>query len=205
MNSHLKVVALEESPIPDEEAEQETEEEAKDEAEVKIRCLVTKGGVQVSSGEDVERLRTRGYGVLEEGTLLLTYYEALFLLSKDLLEVVDQKDQVLDFSALLKHYQAADDNAWVRYLIYRDLRSRGYVAREGFGFGIDFRVYERGAYGAETAKYLVLGVQEGQPVAVGDLANTLQSVQSLKKNLVLAVINRRGETVYYSLQKLALI
>ena len=28
------------------------------------------------------------------------------------------------------------------FLVYRDLRSKGYVAKEGFGFGNDFRVYE---------------------------------------------------------------
>lgn len=209
MNSHLKVVALEESPLTDKDiAEEAAEDEAEDAAEgeekEKIRCVVTEGGVQVSSEEAVEGLQTRGYGVLEEGTLTLTFYESLFLVSKDLLEVADEKGQVFEFSELLKCYRSVDDNAWVRFLIYRDLRSRGYVAREGFGIGIDFRVYERGEYGKATAKYLVFGVQEGQPVSVGDLAQALQSVQSLKKNLVLAVINRRGETVYYSLQKLAL-
>jgi tRNA-intron endonuclease len=97
-----------------------------------------------------------------------------------------------------------DENAWAKYLIYRDLRSRGYVAREGFGLGIDFRVYERGEYGMATAKNLVLGIQEGQPVSMEDLIRALQNAHSLKKELVLAVLNRRGEVVYYSLSKLTM-
>ncbi len=36
------------------------------------------------------------------------------------------------------------------------------------------------------------------------MARALRYVQSLKKELVLAVINRRGEVVYYSLSKLTL-
>ena len=108
------------------------------------------------------------------------------------------------FKELLMHFQTYDQEAWVRYLIYRDLRSRGYVAREGFGLGIDFRIYERGNYGKGTAKHLIFGIQEGKPVSVEKLARTQSYVQNLKKNLVLAVINRRGEIVYYSLSELNL-
>ncbi len=72
------------------------------------------------------------------------------------------------------------------------------------GLGIGFRVYERGEYGQETAKYLIFGIQEGQPVSMEELARSLRYVQSLKKRLVLAVINRRGEVVYYSLSQLTL-
>ncbi|MFQ6080221.1 MAG: tRNA-intron lyase [Candidatus Bathyarchaeia archaeon] len=181
-------------------------EQSKREAEVKIRASLREGNVLVSSPEDIEGLSSRGYGVSENGKVELTFYEALFLLSKGILEVEDEKTGgEVDFPDLLKRFQlVVDENAWVKYLIYRDLRSRGYVAREGFGLGIDFRVYERGEYGKETAKYLIFGIQEGQPVSVEDLARTLRYVQSLKKKLVLAVINRRGEVVYYSLSQLTL-
>jgi len=180
-------------------------EKSKREVELKIRASLGESNVLVSSPEDIEGLSSRGYGVPENGKLVLTFYEALFLLSRGILEVEDEKTGAeVDFPDLLKRFQLVDENAWVKYLIYRDLRSRGYVAREGFGLGIDFRVYERGEYGKETAKYLIFGIQEGQPVSVEDLARALRYVQSLKKKLVLAVINRRGEVVYYSLSQLTL-
>lgn len=173
--------------------------------EEKIKTTLGDNGVAVSSPVDIEGLSVRGYGVSENGTLMLTFYEALFLLGKGIIEIKDEKTgEEVSFQDLLKRFQSVDENAWVRYLIYRDLRSRGYVTREGFGLGIDFRVYERGEYGKETAKYLIFGIQEGQPVTVEELARALRYVQSLKKKLVLAVINRRGEVVYYSLSKLML-
>jgi len=179
--------------------------EASREAELKIRASLGEKGVLVSSPEDMDGLSSRGYGVSENGKLMLAFYEALFLLSKDILQVEDEKTgKEVDFQDLLKRFQLVEKDAWVKYLIYRDLRSRGYVAREGFGLGIDFRVYERGEYGKETAKYLIFGIQEGQPVSVEELARALRYVQSLKKRLVLAVINRRGEIVYYSLSQLTL-
>lgn len=174
-------------------------------AELKIKASLSENNVIVSSPEGIEGLSSRGYGVSENGKLTLSFYEALFLLGKEVIEVEDEKtgDEV-SFQELLKRFQLVDEDAWVRYLIYRDLRSRGYVAREGFGLGIDFRVYERGEYGKETAKYLIFGIQEGQPVSMGELARALRYVQSLKKKLVLAVINRRGEIVYYALSQLTL-
>jgi len=192
----LKVVALGRSKLEAEESRV---------AELKIKASLRENDVLVSSPEGVEGFSSRGYGVPENGKLTLTFYEALFLLGKEVIEVEDQKTgRKVGFQDLLKRFRSVDENAWVRYLIYRDLRGRGYVAREGFGLGIDFRVYERGEYGKETAKYLIFGIQEGQPVSVEELARTLRYVQSLKKNLVLAVINRRGEIVYYSLSQLTL-
>jgi tRNA-intron endonuclease len=185
-----------------------TLDQTKDEAEIleeKIKATLAENGVVVSSQEEIEGLSSRGYGVTENGLQRLSFYEALFLLSKEIIEVKEETtEKEVSFQELLKHFQMVDENAWVRYLIYRDLRSRGYVAREGFGLGIDFRVYDRGEYGKNTAKYLIFGMQEGQPVTLEELARALRYVQSLKKRLVLAVLNRRGEVVYYSLSKLSL-
>jgi tRNA-intron endonuclease len=192
----LKVLALEKP---------EVEAKKSQNAIVPIGASVKKTVVTVSSPEGMEDLSLKGYGVIEEGKLRLTFYETLFLLGKGAIEVTDEvtKEKIV-FKDLLERFQSVDKDAWVRYLIYRDLRSRGYVAREGFGLGIDFRVYERGDYGRETAKHLIFGVQEGQPVLVETLARTQRYVQNLKKNLILAVINRRGEIVYYSLSELNL-
>lgn len=171
----------------------------------KIKAFLREKDVLVSSTEDVEELSSRGYGVTEDGGLVLTFFEALFLLSKGVIEIADEMtDKEVSFQHLLMRYQSVDENAWAKYLIYRDLRSRGYVTREGFGWGIEFRVYERGKYGTATATYLVFGIQEGQPVSVEELIGAMKHVQGLKKRLVLAVLNRRGEVVYYSLSQLTM-
>lgn len=175
------------------------------EEELRIVASLREDGVLVSSPRDIEGLSSRGYGVSEDGGLRLTFYEALYLLGKEILEVEERESgEKVGFQDVLKRFQGADENAWIRYLIYRDLRGRGYVVREGFGLGIDFRVYKRGEYGEETAKYMIFGIQEGQPVTLEELARAQMNVQSLKKKLVLAVVNRRGEVVYYALSQLTL-
>lgn len=178
-------------------------EEPKNPEIKKIEGLLSKKGVIISEEGDFEVLSSRGYGSLENKKLTLNFCEALFLQSKGMVEVVKGKlRKAVNFQELLHRFELSDENVWVKYLIYRDWRSRGYVVREGFGLGIDFRVYERGAYGKATAAYLILGIQEGKPTSVNELALVLKHAQSLKKKLVLTVVNRRGEIVYYNLSKL---
>jgi len=173
-------------------------------SELRVKGLLVGKGVRISKNQNVDELSSRGYGVTENNELLLTFYEALYLLDRSLLEVEDEKGGKVDFQKLLQFYEGVDENAWAKYLTYRDLRSRGYVVREGFGLGVDFRVYERGEYGKDTATYLILSIQEGKPISLEDLTRVMMQCQSLKKELVLAVMNRRGEIVYYSVSQLTL-
>jgi len=171
-------------------------------SELKTTGALVEKGVRIDEKSSIDALSQRGYGTAENDVFTLAFYEALYLVDKELLEVKDEIGKEVDFQSLLQCYEKANENAWVNYLVYRDLRSRGYVVREGFGAGIDFRIYERGAYGKDTASYLVLGTQEGKPLPINDLAVTLQQCQSQKKELILAVMNRRGEIVYYSVSEL---
>ena len=164
--------------------------------------VLAEKGVRIAEQSSIDSLSQRGYGTSENDVFTLAFYEALYLLDKELMEVKDEKGGQVDFQGVLQTYEKNDPNAWVNYLVYRDLRSRGYVVREGFGVGTDFRIYDRGAYGKDTASYMVLGTQEGKPLPVDDLAKTLRHCQSQKKELILAVMNRRGETVYYSVSQL---
>jgi tRNA-intron endonuclease len=165
---------------------------------------LTEKGVKIENKQRIEELKAKGYGVEENGELLLNFYEALHLLDKGLILVKNAEGEEISFQQLLQMAEKTDENAWGKYLVYRDLRSRGYVVREGFGMGVDFRVYERGEYGKDTAKYLILSLQEGKPIKMEELTQIMRQCQSLKKELILAVMSRRGEIVYYSVSQLTL-
>jgi tRNA-intron endonuclease len=177
-------------------------ENASSRVELRIKGLLGKKSIKILEKQAADELSSRGYGVVEDKGFQLALHEALYLLDKGMLEVEDKKGRKVGFQKLLKDYEGIDENAWARYLVYRDLRSRGYVVREGFGLGVDFRLYERGEYSKDAAKYLILSIQEGKPISLEGLTNVLKQCQSLKKELILAVMNRRGEIVYYSVSEL---
>jgi tRNA-intron endonuclease, archaea type len=101
---------------------------------------------------------------------------------------------------MLRH----DSNILTKFLVYRDLRSRGYVVKNGFGFGIDFRVYERGEYLKKPSKYLVYALNEGINLKIEELYDLIDQTTKMGKNSVLAVIERRGEVIYYKASKFLL-
>ncbi len=165
--------------------------------------LAAGGQVVVDSTQFQDELRTRGFGEKEESTYALKPYEALYLLQTKRL-VVDGNRQ-MTFDALFNRLAKYDKNIMTRFLIYRDLRSRGYVAKEGFGFGNDFRVYERGEYEKKPAKYVVFGINEGTNLTARDLAQAVEQIEKMGKEAVVAVIERRGEVIYYKASKMRFI
>jgi tRNA-intron endonuclease len=177
-------------------------EDASSRLELRIKGLLGAKSVRILDKQAVDELSSRGYGVVEDEEFQLALHEALYLLDKGTLEVEDKRGGKIGFQRLLKDYESVDENAWAKYLVYRDLRSRGYVVREGFGLGVDFRLYERGEYSKDAAKFLILSIQEGKPISLEGLTSVLKQCQSLKKDLILAVMNRRGEIVYYSVSEL---
>ena len=98
-----------------------------------------------------------------------------------------------------------DENALTKFLIYRDLRVRGYAVKDGFGFGADFRVYERGQFGEKGAKYLVFGLAEGKQEKVGTLQKNIEEITKMGKEPILAVIERRGEVIYYKISNVKFV
>jgi len=168
-----------------------------------VRAKVKDYRVVASDPSSAEWLAARGFGYEYGDARVLYPYEALYLLSigKLMLETEAGREPGT-FQDFLAEYKTQDNLIWTRYLIYRDLRSRGYVVREGYGLNIDFRVYERGEYGAHTSKYLVYGIIEGERVKFGVLSELMKRVQSLRKALILAVVDRRSEVVYYTVSRL---
>ncbi|MGI0025544.1 MAG: tRNA-intron lyase [Nitrososphaera sp.] len=165
--------------------------------------LAAGGRVVVDNTQFQDELRTRGFGEKEDSTYALKPYEALYLLQTKRLVVDGNRD--MSFDALFNRLAKYDRNIMTRFLVYRDLRSRGYVAKEGFGFGNDFRVYERGEYEKKPAKYVVFGINEGTNLTARSLAQAVEQIEKMGKEAVVAVIERRGEVIYYKASRMRFI
>lgn len=159
--------------------------------------LTKKSLVKIVDARSQDQLRNKGFGDKEDNDYLLETYEALYLLYLNKLVITN--GSIDNFGSLLKHVLKYDKEIVTRFLVYRDLRSRGYVVKEGFGFGADFRVYERGEYEKKRAKYVVFCINEGINVKVGELSKKVREIETMGKNAIVAVVERRGEVIYYKL------
>ena len=166
-----------------------------------FRGLLVDGHVRVAERERFGELEESGYGTREGKDLVLKDFEALYLLfsKKLVLEDSDKKPVAFDTLAELSQKKAGD--SWTKFVIYRDLRSRGYIVRDGFGFGTDLRVYDRGDFPKKPAKYVVFALDEGIEKGVGDLQKSVKELARMGKEAIIAVIERRGEVIYYKVSR----
>ena len=158
------------------------------------------GVIVIDSVKQQDQLRSKGYGEKIKDMYILENYEALFLLYSKRLVLKKQKS-TLDFSTFLQTLLKNDLSIFTKFLIFRDLRTRGYIAKEGFGFGDDFRVYERGEYSRKAAKYVIFGINEGISVKANILFENIRSIEKMGKEAIIAVIERRGEIIYYKVSR----
>ncbi len=131
-----------------------------------------------------------------DARLFLESFEALYLMHTGRLTLFRSK-RLLTFEAFLSMCRRHDPDILTRFLIYRDLRSRGYVAKDGFGFGADFRVYERGHFGQKGSKILIFGLVEGRPEKMVHLQKKIREITQMGKEPIMAVVDRHGEIIYY--------
>ena len=146
-------------------------------------------------------LTERGFGESEKDTLVLDSFEALYLLYNNKLEL-KKVNKTIVFDELIQQYIQKNDDILTRFLLYRDLRTKGYVVKDGFGFGSDFRVYERGNYGLKDAKFIIFAFNEGTQQKLGKLYKNIEEITKMGKEPIIAVIERRGEIIYYKMNKM---
>lgn len=171
--------------------------ESQEKSEVVIEGLLRSGRAVVEKAETFGELEQSGYGEREGKKLLLKDYEALYLVHTKRLTLSDEKGREVGFEEFAEKSQARSHDAWTKFIIYRDLRSRGYVVKEGFGFGTDLRVYERGDFPEKAAKFVVFALDEGTRRKVEDLSESVRQIIKMGKEAIVAVIERRGEVIYY--------
>ena len=147
-----------------------------------------------------DQLRNKGFGDKEDSEYLLKPYEALYLVYTKRL-ILKGKRNNLDFDSLIELILKHDKDILTKFLIYRDLRSRGYIAKEGFGFGVDFRVYGRGEFEKKPSKYIVFGLNEGINMKASNFSAAIEQIGKMGKEGVIAVVERRGGVIYYKVAK----
>ena len=157
-----------------------TEEPNEKAEKAQFEGIIENDKVIISNQEGIEEFYNNSYiGTLEKNsenkdTLILGPVEVLLLCERNRILVYfdnnKEDNKLYDFEGLLTYFTQFDNRLWQKYIIYMDLRKRGYIVRAGYGEGIDFRVYKRGAdFEKDSAKFLIYPIFEGYPIDLKDL------------------------------------
>jgi len=129
--------------------------------------------------------------------ILYSLPEALFLAEKGKMDILVRKKKV-SFRDLMKKAHSHDKRISIKYPVFKDLRSRGYVVKTALKFGADFRVYERGfSPGEKHAKWIVFCDHEARRLTWHEFSAKNRVAHSTKKALLLAIVDEEGDVSYY--------
>ena len=132
--------------------------------------------------------------------VLYSLHETLFLVERGKMEVF-HAGKKLSLKELTKKASHSDKRIHIKYPVFRDLRSKGYVVKTALKFGADFRVYEKGSHpGSEHAKWIVFTDHESKRLTWHEFSAKNRVAHSTKKHLLLAILDDEGDVSYYEVR-----
>ena len=183
----------------EESADDDEPEMEEDIVEDPVDAIFENGKGYVDS-EDADKISQQGFygNRIDSNILELEPVEILHLIERKRLVVRKPDGETIGSEYIVSDLLDEDPDLWTRYLVFRDLRSRGYAIRQGFGGGIGFRVYARGDRpGTASANQLVYVLKEGEPISLSELDTVTQTAAGSRKNLVFALVDQNGEVNFY--------
>ncbi len=143
---------------------------------------------------------------IADDSLCLEPEEILLLLDRGRIEVVNEiTKELVSSEDLVIHFTNINRNFWSRYLVYKDLRNRGYVVSIGTRITAPFRIYSRGGKpGESVSKKVIYPIPEGEDIDLDLLDQIVNQAKIDRKKLLLSVIDRLGDVTYYQASQLEL-
>lgn len=158
--------------------------------------------VVVADPSEAGTVYGRGYfGTTGPGGLALDRFESVYLTEMDRLSVVDGRGRPVAWPTLFRDAGRHDAAFGVRYLVYRDLRQRGYVVRASPP-PATFAVLPRGGVLHKTpARFWVEPFSERAPFDLARLLDLAARAQGAKKALLLGVVDEESDLTYYRVRR----
>ena len=138
------------------------------------------------------------FGKIEADYLNLSLIEACYLLEKGRLNIYEDNVEcsIGYLMDLLK-----EQDLYGKYIVYRDLKDRGFVIKTGFKYGSDFRLYDRGrSPGKGHSDFLVKIVYENFDINVLDFSSYVRVSHGVNKKLLLAIVDDDFDITYYNVE-----
>ena len=138
------------------------------------------------------------FGEKKQDRIQYTIAEAIFLIEKDKMDLLNSRGGKIPKKDIMNKMRKIDSKIQIKYLVYKDLRERGYIVKTALKFGADFRVYDKGQKpGEEHAKWIVFCEHETAKFSWHEFSSKNRVAHSTKKNLLLAIVDEETDITYF--------
>lgn len=154
------------------------------------RGILLRDLVMVKVKGDEKKIFEQGfYGSLSNGEISISLIEALYLVSRGILDVY-RHNRKLGSPELIEISKAYQPDIEIRYQVYKDLRERNVCVKTGYKFGTHFRAYERDPR-RYHAEYLIDVVKPDFKSTWPNMSRGIRLAHSVRKVYVLAVVSEK--------------
>ncbi len=164
--------------------------------------VLDEGRVVVADPKAASQLHNKGsHGTpLSGGPLELTLLEAAYLVEAGRMRAERADGSAVGLEDLATAGGAQDTAFGVRYVVYRDLRERGYVVRPSTTPGVDLEVLPRGAPLKGGERMWMLAVSERASFATTPFLELVHRAEALGRKLLIGVVDEEGDVTHYRAQ-----
>lgn len=166
----------------------------------KIKTNLIAGKIYSNSKEAYVLNQKSKFGEKKDDKVYYTPLEILYLLNNKKIEINLGK-KILTEEELLKIFQKEDKDILTKYLVFSDLRKKGYIVKTGLKFGAEFRIYETNKdveYG--HSKWILVIENESKKIDWKEFSSKNRVAHSTNKNLLIAIVNKECDVLYYEIK-----
>jgi len=148
--------------------------------------------LQSNTQKAITICNNKGLGHLDSGKVVYSPYEAFYLIETKKAELIKNEKPISVAKAsklILKNKQTFNN-----YLVFKNLRERGYIVKTGLKFGAEFRVFKKTD---KHARWLVYITTEKEKADWQVFISKNRIAHSTGKKLLVAIIDTQQDITYY--------
>lgn len=140
------------------------------------------------------------FGELKDKKIQYSLVEALYLIEKKKLVIKEDKKTIKQ-DDFIKTATKLEKDFWTKYIVFRDMRDRGYIIKTALKFGADYRVYARGVKpGEDHAKWILFPVAESKGFTWYTFSSMNRVAHSTRKSLLVGIVDVESSVTYYEIK-----
>lgn len=163
----------------------------------KIKAILIGDNISSNSTLAFETYEKQRLGEKSGEKIQYLLVEALYLLESSKLDLYS-KGKKLTKEQAYKKFEKIDKKFLIKYAVFKDLRSRGYIVKTALKFGAEFRVYDKkDKIGKDHAKWVLFPVSENEKLTWHEFSAKNRVSHSTKKKLLIAIVDGEQDVSYY--------
>lgn len=166
----------------------------------KVKAYFIGNSVSSNTSEAFSLYEKSRFGEQKGEKIIYSIPEVIFLLEKNKIELIQNKKSISK-KEFIEKASKFDKKILTKYVVFKDLREKGYILKTGLKFGADFRVYEKGKKPSEEhAKWILFIEKESKKTSWQEFSALNRVAHSTKKNLLICIVDDEEDITYYEIK-----